>query len=228
MIAMSRSRNHTAGGRRGAVQRTLLAGCGALVVLSLGGCFGPRNYLNANDRLRSENLKLKRQVQDLQQKVALEKGQVSALTQRLHPKPAHMPGAVIPQLSKLEIGRFSGVTTDQGKRELRVYLQTLDQHGRLLPVAGRATVKAVAIPDHGQPEVVAHRTFEPKAFDQAYRSSFMGSHYSLVLPLGKPLPTDVNQLVVKVVFVQAETAVTLRVEKQLAVNGEAATEPSGG
>ena len=204
---------HTGGKRR--VGLGLLAVTGVSMVL--GGCgLGHRNFTNENDKLRADKLHLQNQVTKLQRELELSRDANRNLQARLHPHPTTMPTAQIPQLATLQIGRGSGVLVNN-HRMLRIYLKTLDAQGRFLPVAGRATVKVVAIPDKGKPVLVAEKTFEPKAFNAAYRATFMGTHYSLDVALPKRIPGDVDRVTVKVIFQQALTGVKLKAEGRFEV-----------
>lgn len=185
----------------------------------LAGCqIGPRNFLNENDRLREENLKLSREVEKLQAQLELRVGEIATLRQQSQAattQPA-LEGAQPPVLAKLVIGRLSGpVDTDgDGRNDLiRVYLSPLDQQGRLLPTAGAAQLQAVAIPAEGEPFVVADRQYDAKAFDAAWRSNFTGSHYTLELPLPSQPPQGVSELTVKVTLTEATTGATLSVQR---------------
>lgn len=189
----------------------------------LAGCqIGPRNFLNENDRLREENLKLSREVEELQAQLDLRLGEIATLRQQSQvaaTQPA-LQGAQPPVLAKLALDRLSGpVDTDgDGQNDLiRIYLTPLDQQGRLLPVAGAAHLQAVAIPAEGEPFVVADRQYDAKAFDDAWRSNFTGSHYTLELSLPNPLPQEVGELTVKITLTEAAGA-TLSTQKAFKVD----------
>lgn len=191
----------------------------AAFVLAGSGCRlgGPRNFQNENDRLRRENMELQRQVEQLSQRLEQRLGELDNLRQQLERADAEpMPDVDPPTLARIEMGRYSGGvdTDDDGLDDLlRIYLRPLDQHGRVLPVAGRARLQAVAIPDAGEPIVLARRTYEPEAFNRAWRSGFTGQHYTLELELPETIPPDVTETAVRVTFTQARTGVEMTTQR---------------
>ncbi|MEX1015374.1 MAG: hypothetical protein WDZ31_01415 [Phycisphaeraceae bacterium] len=194
---------------------TLLPGC----TVRVGG---ERSVSEENQRLREQNLALERQAADLEQQLNLRAGEVEALRQQLaaeHGSPA-IEGAQPPTLARLTFGRLSGpVDTDGDDRHdlIRIYLRPLDQRGRLMPVAGRATVRAAIIPDQGDPQVVAERIYQPDDFDRAWREGFTGTHYTLELPLPDTLPEGETELTVRVGFLEAEAGVRLAHQEAMTV-----------
>jgi hypothetical protein len=187
-----------------------------LLALLLTACAGPdpAKISAESDRLRKENLDLSRQVDELKTKTDLQQAQINTLQQRLETKskvegvaPADVPAAVT-----LRFDRYSGFYDTDGDGQpdtLRVYLETLDQRGRFVPVAGRAVLQAVVITPDQPPAVLAQRDFEPAQFDQAYRTGFTGTHYTLEAKLAAPLPSGVNEATVKVTVTDAATGAVL-------------------
>ncbi|MFP4143848.1 MAG: hypothetical protein ACOCTI_01755 [Phycisphaeraceae bacterium] len=203
-----------------------------ILAVSLAGCFGgPRNFENENDRLRAEVLRLNRQVDRLETQLERRIGQVHALQRQANGATAEveMPDADPPVLSQLRIGRYSGAVDtdgDDAPEQLRVYLEPLDQRGRLLPVAGRAVLRVVAIPEAGEPRVLAERTWGPDQFDATWRSGLTGRHYTLELDLPEPLPEMPGELTAQVIFTQARTGHVLRAQEVVELpGGEAAGSP---
>lgn len=194
----------------------------ALGLVVLAGCqIGPRNFENENDRLRAQNLALRQEVEALEDRLELRLGELETLRQQVNP--ATQPGADVPQgespvLSRLEFDRLSGPVDEDGDEAddlIRVYLEPQDQRGRLLPVAGRAVVRAVTIPAEGEPTLLAERVYEPEAFESAWRSGITGRHYTLELPLPEPLPEHAGDVTVKVTFTQANTGHQLTAQQPM-------------
>lgn len=198
---------------------TPLRSLAVLVIASLlvtAGCSNSRQSAE-NDRLRRENHHLKESVDTLQQKLALRVAEIDTINaQQATTKPS-MPGADIPRVVAIRIGSYSGVGAPdaQGVSKLRIYLETIDQQGRFLPVAGRATVQAVAIQPNKQPSTLIQKTFEPKELNDAYRSGIGGTHFTLETPVPKEIPADLNEATVKVTFTDAATGVTVAAEKPM-------------
>jgi hypothetical protein len=181
------------------IRLTLTLGALALMVV-LGGC-GPRNYLNENDKLRRQNLTLKREVDQLKQKLERRSGQIQVLQKRVAGPAQTQPLLDAPMLSQIELGQYSGpIDADGDGRDdtLRMYVRTLDQQGRMLPVAAEVNVKIVHIPEKGEPRDLAGKTYDAKAFDNAYRSAFTGEHYTFEVKLPDPLPENVDEVTTKV------------------------------
>lgn len=182
--------------------------------LALTAC-GPGNFLNDNDRLRAENLALSRDVQALETKLQQRLQQIEALNHRV--AHAHTPPDVDPPIpSGIEIDRYSGPadTTRDGHHDiLRLYLLPVDQHGRMIPVAGTLTVALVHLPDEGQPTVLETRVLPPEQLDDAYRDGFTGPYYAVNFDLTElTLPAPPTDRLTVRVLLDAATAGPLRAQ----------------
>ncbi len=158
------------------------------------------------------------QVAKLQRDVELREAEVKQIQQRTTPNILKGPdakGIEVPRLVALEFDRFSGVLGGSGEgigKAIRLYVKTKDQEDHIIPVAGRAKVQVVAIRVGKPPLVVTERTFDPLAFDQAYRTGLTGTHYTLNIPLPNVLPPDADSLTVKLAFQDAATGATVTQE----------------
>lgn len=186
-----------------------------LVLLAcLPGCQfmigGERTVAQENERLRRANRELEQQNAKLQTRVYALQNDMHNLRDQLAREddgPA-IDGVEQPRLSDLGFSRLSGpVDLDGNDRHdvVRVYLQTEDQQGRILPVAGRVTLRALRIPEEGEPQVVVERIYEPDELDAAWRHSFAGIHYTLELPLPETLPAGTTELTVHASLLEATT-----------------------
>ena len=188
----------------------------SLIISASSSCVGPRNFENENDRLRAENLKLQQQVTDQKELLSLRDGELRSLREQIEDSAHAIEGAELPVLSKLSIGKFSGPIDTDGDGDddlIRIYLQTLDQNGRMMPVAGRVSVQAVIIKENQPPAVIARHDYEPESWHQAYASNFTGTHYTLELDLTDPLPANIKEVTVKVILTEAGTGVQFNTEK---------------
>lgn len=163
------------------------AGCVLIGAVAAGCSSGPKNFLNDNDRLRRENLELARKVESL--KTALERRgqQVQTLESKLG-RPTGDTNADVPVLSAIKLGRYSGpidTNADGQVDTLRLYVQTHDAQGRFLVTAATAQVQVVVLAADESPRVLADHAFTSAEFDAAYRSGFMGTHYTLDVPITK-------------------------------------------
>ena len=154
-------------------------------------------------------MELTRQVQTLERDAAQRLEQIEAMERRLQGDA--MEGAHPPRLSQIKFGRYSGAldTDHDGTDDLiRIYLHTLDQLGRFMPVAAVANVRAVqALAEQG-PQTISDRAYEVGEFDKAYRSGFTGTHFTLELKLPQPLPADLQRADVYVFVTDAVTGLT--------------------
>src|SRR5690606_12922015 len=129
------------------LKRAALARAGALAVaaLLLVGC-AHGGFENENDRLRAVNLRLQRELDRVQQQLDLRTDELAAVRQQLETEPMPVEGARPPQLSRIELDRYSGaVDVDGDGRDdvVRAYVRPLDGQGRFLPVSGKAVVQLV-------------------------------------------------------------------------------------
>ncbi|MEZ6193013.1 MAG: hypothetical protein R3C45_17210 [Phycisphaerales bacterium] len=187
----------------------------------LSGC-GPKNFVNENDKLREQNLKLTQQVDELNKQMELRLGEIETLRAQSAGERA-IKEADPPVLAKIEFARYSSAvdTNADGKDDLiRVYLTPLDHKGRMLPVSGRLKIQAVTLQDDAPPALLAARTYEPDEFDAAYRANFTGYHYTIELPLPESLDPATTSATVKITFTEAVTGAEHSEEKIIKIKAE--------
>lgn len=192
---------------------------GAACLASVACHSGPRNFLNENDNLRRQNLELREKVDGLQKQIDLRVAEIDTLNAQhgSATRPA-LGGTDVPRVVKLDLDRYTGAIDTNGDGAddtLRIYLKTLDQHGRFLPAAGRAVVQVVAISPGTPPALIAEKTFEPREFDAAYRSGLTGTHFTLEVPL--PAKPPAGGATAKLTFTDAATNATLTAETPVKV-----------
>lgn len=199
----------------------------ALVVLcTMSGCIsgrigGSEPSDKVIDELRTDNIALKREVATLQKNIDQRLAEIDTLQQQVNgARP--MSGVDAPSLASLKFGRYTAaVDTDGDKRDdlIRLYIQTLDQQSRFLPVAGKATVQAVLLlPDH-EPLVLSRIELTPKQWDESYRTGLTGTHYTVDMPLTGPgasamdaLKKGVHEITVMVSFTDAATGAAVQAQ----------------
>ncbi len=192
-----------------------------VVLLNLSGC-GPKNFVNDNDRLREENLKLQQQIETLNEQMELRLGEIEGLRAQSAGERA-IKDADPPVLAKIAFERYSGALDTDGDGQddlIRIYLTPLDHQARLLPVAGRLKLQAVAIQDDGPPELLAERTYEPDEFDKAYRANLTGYHYTLEMTLPESIDPAITSVTVKATFTEAVTGHVLSTEQIVPIKAE--------
>ena len=201
---------HRANGRAAATAHFLLCCFAALLFSVLPACANIGRIQDENSRLRRENHELKAQVARQQERIGRLQGQIAALEKKIEtPSPAlpDVQRSDLTVVSAIELGKYSGAYDSDGDGSLdeaRVYLHTLDQHGRFVPAVGRAVMQVVAIRASG-PVELGKQVFEPKAFTDAYVSGLAGTHFTLEAKLPTPPPAEADDLTIKVTFTDAAT-----------------------
>ena len=190
------------------------AAFGFVVAASLlTGCSS--SFLNADDELRRENLELKDQVAKLQRTVDLRVAEIDTL-HHATTQPTHIDGAEILRAVKLEFDRYSGprdTKHDGVDDQMVLYMMTIDQHDRFIPVSGQATVQFVDIEAGKPPRLLLERVIGASELSLSYRENFTGTHYSFEIPLTDKVPASLTQVTVKVTLVDAATGATLTAEQ---------------
>jgi len=89
-----------------------------------------------------------------------------------------------PALASVAISSLSTVkVTGPGTGQLTLVVVPSDGEGRFLQIAGVLRASAAGIVPGQEPMPSAAATFGPKALRAAYRTGFMGTHYTLEIPL---------------------------------------------
>lgn len=191
--------------------RAAAVGLVALTVFGAAGCRvggSGKSFDNVNDELRADNLKLSRDIEAFEDRVRLLDAELSVLRQDRQGA-APLPGAIPPVLSGLKFARYTGPIDTDGDAvddQVVMYIQPVDQLGRMRVTAGRLNVQAVALKANTPPRVVADRTYEPREFDGCWRTGLTGDHYSIVLDLPADLAADVTSVTVQMTLTEAGTA----------------------
>ncbi|MEX2215049.1 MAG: hypothetical protein WD768_13020 [Phycisphaeraceae bacterium] len=205
----------TPGFRRGLLKSCALIVTTCIALASLAACNSSGRISEENSRLRRENLELTEKAAQLVREIELRDGQIKALAAKgQSPGPAveGVKPADLPVVSKLSFGAYSGAFDSDGNGStdtVRIYLLTLDQHGRFYPAIGKAVVQVVSIETDQPPRQIVRKTFDAKAFGEAYVSGFTGTHFTLELKLESALPKDVKELTIKVTYTDAATGAAL-------------------
>lgn len=169
-----------------------------------------------NDRLRSENLALRKEMDAMQTRIAQRVAEIDTLKQRHPDLQSTVDGAEILTLTNLRFDRYSGpLDTDRDGRDdvLRIYLITQDQHARFISVAGQLDIRLFIHPPQGDPKLVGEKHYDPAAFKAAYRQGFTGVFYTLETPLPDNLAESVNALTAQVVLTDAAGGAQHTLEK---------------
>lgn len=159
--------------------------CGMMLLLV--GCGSSNQRISQeNDKLRADNLALHREIDKLRGAVKAKADRLEALESSTTP-PAD-PDAQIPQVTYVKFGRYcTAIDNDKDGHDdlVRLYVVTLDQNKRVIPMAGKVQAQVLSIVPGKDPVTLASLRFDAKAFDASYRSNFTGIHYTLDIPLPK-------------------------------------------
>jgi hypothetical protein len=169
------------------------------------GCHsGPKNFDNENDSLRAQVLDLQDQVTGLEAELSESKAKINELQEVLAgtgDAPAKEVLEALPRCAGIEIDRFSGPVDKDGEpgypESIDVYVSPYDGRQRFVQVVGALTVEARYLPastaggaddkaleagvqSGGAAGVLLGKvTLDPRDLREAYRSGFMGTHYTV-------------------------------------------------
>jgi len=197
---------------RGRVRLRDLAACCLLAFLLTACTVGPRNFENENDRLRELVLELEQQNEELSQLAQRRLNQIEALEQqagRRHALRDAVDPARVPRFVAAKItSRSTAIDRDNDDvlDAIRIYVRTLDQDDRFIPVAGTLVAQLVTIDPETGPTELARRQLSPREFDEAYRSHMLGTYYRIDLPIAQPA-REAGEGILKVTVTDAETGV---------------------
>lgn len=186
------------------------AGVGGVVVALacvLGGCHsGPKNFENENDTLRAQVMDLQDKVTSLEAELGEAKGKINELQEVLAGTgegPAKEVLEALPRCAGIEIGRLSGPIDKDGEpgypESIEVYVRPYDGRQRFVQVVGAMTVEVRYLPasaaggaDDETLEagvkggsatgvLLGRVRLDPSGLREAYRSGFMGTHYTVAI-----------------------------------------------
>jgi len=198
--------------------RTLpLAGLLALGALAVG-CSGPKDFENENDRLRAERETLEAEVLDLRAQLEETRAKLHELARTFEAtggSPAADVVASLPRCAGIAVDRYSGPADRDGvdgPELIDVYIRPFDGRRRFVQVAGQLSVEALLLPptdrqDPGdaQPRSLGRVTLQPAELREAYRTSALGTHYAVVIPISPPNQDLRGALVLSAVLNDAVT-----------------------
>ncbi|MEM9252691.1 MAG: hypothetical protein AAGB29_10115 [Planctomycetota bacterium] len=190
-----------------------------LALLALPACKATIGPADKDDDVREENLELRDRVADLEEKLELRTAQIASMRQAEENRAnaAAVPEAEPLVLTKLDLGDYSGLidTDGDGKPNLaRAYARPRDQRGRFTPVAGEALLQVFGLPASdgptAQPVKLAERVYAPAEWDDAYRTGFTGTHYTVEADLDPARLDGLSGAVIRVVLTQAESGIRVQ------------------
>jgi len=178
----------------GGVPATLRLLLAAWIVsaVALSGC-GQRRFANENDILRARVLELETAVTALEDRITeLEAELAARVVAPASPSPEI--AANTPHVARITIGRLShlrDIDEDGTPDTLIAYVTPTDGRGRFVQLVGHLTVHAALLPARTDSDTIGRRVLSPSEVRAAYRSSMMGTHYTIEVPIS--LPGDADQ-----------------------------------
>lgn len=172
----------------------LWLGCAGLAAVVGGsGCSArAKNFDNENDALRRQVAQLESEVARLSAERNEARAQRELALSKLAATEGDAASAVVramPAVSGLVIGRLSGPVAEFDPSvvdAVEVFVRPLDGRQRFVQVAGTLTVEAVRLGVAGgteMPEALGSVTLSPEELREAYRSSPLGTHYAVRVPV---------------------------------------------
>ena len=177
-----------------------------LVAVLTAGCGSFKKVSEENDRLRARVMELEDENRELTGRSAELNGQVRRLTRDL-PIPQEIRDAT-PHVADLSIATVSHATdTDNDGRPdtLLVYIEPTDGRGRFVQMVGTLSVHAATLPAGGDAITLGRVTLGPPELRDAYRSTFLGTHYTVEVPITIADPATQTVCTVSVEFVEGYT-----------------------
>jgi hypothetical protein len=158
----------------------LAAAASAMLV----GCGGKALAPNASDALRAELAVRTKERDEAVARAAELDAKLFALTAernaRVDPEVAEaMPALAAVGLSSLSAARLNAPT----KADLAIVLAPTDGLGRFIQLTGTVRASVAALIPGRDPVPAGSVTLAPKALRDSYRSGFMGTHYTIELPI---------------------------------------------
>ena len=178
-----------------------------LTTLAIAGCGGGKRVGAENDRLRSELLDLRDQVDDVEQRNRELEAQ---LAEALAARPDSLPPEVsrnTPRVASIEIGRLSHATDDGGNGvadTLLLYVKPTDGWGRFVQLAGELSAHAAVLPADTDATTIGRIRLGPAAVRDAYRSTMLGTHYTISVPI-EIAGVDQTECLARVEFIDGHT-----------------------
>lgn len=165
---------------------TRLAGAAFAVAAAaaLAGCGGRALAPNASDALRAELAVRTRERDEALARAAELDAKLLALNAernaRVDPEVAEaMPALAAVGLSSLSTARLTAPT----KADLAIVLAPTDGLGRFIQLTGTVRASVAALVPGRDPIPAGSVTLSPKVLRDRYRSGFMGTHYTIELPI---------------------------------------------
>ena len=176
------------------------------VAALLAGCGSFKQVSEENDRLRARVIELDVENQQLAGRAAELDGQLQRVSSNL-PVPREVLDAT-PYVAEISIASVSHAadTDGDGRSDtLVVYVEPTDGRGRFVQMVGELSVHAAILPVDSDAITLGRVTLAPGELRDAYRSSFLGTHYTVEVPISIADPATQTRCTVKIEFVDGHS-----------------------
>jgi hypothetical protein len=175
---------------------------------------------NEHDRLRARVLELETQVQALRKRQVELQDELSVASRG----PDSLPEDVrlcVPHVAGIAIDRLSHARDSDGDGRadlLMLYVRPTDGLGRFTQMVGWVRGSAVLMPTSGEAITIGRVSVGPADLRQAYRSTFLGVHYTIPMPIDPPTGREGDSCAVVVSFEDALSGRTHTAEATIRIS----------
>ncbi len=175
----------------------------AMTLAIVPGCGSAKRVSSENDRLRAEVLDLQDENRSFASQVEELQGQLDRATGET-PVPRAVLAAT-PHVASLSVDSLSHTidTDDDGQPDsLTVYVSPSDGLGRLVQVVGDLSIHVALLPTDDDAVTLGRVSLGPQELRDAYHSTWLGTHYTVDVPITIPLGvSEPTSFTVKVEFI---------------------------
>jgi outer membrane murein-binding lipoprotein Lpp len=182
----------------------LLAGCG-------------KKASQQNDLLRTQVMDLEAQVERLTDR----NRELEAALAQAEAVPGTPPEEVranIPHVVRVGIDRRSHALDEDGDGRadgLLIYVKPADGWGRFVQLVGRLSVHAADLPPDADPVSLGRVNLVPTEVRESYRSSFLGTHYRVIVPVTLPADRPDGSCTVHVVYEDGRSGRSVSAQREI-------------
>ncbi len=173
----------------------------ALCTALATGCGSFKRVSSENDRLRARVMELQQQNLDFTNRTAeLEARLLRAVN---NSDVAQDVRDATPHVATLSIDAISHVRDDNGDGRpdtLMLYVTPSDGLGRFVQMVGDLSVHTAMLPTDSDAVTIGRIRLGPRELRDAYRSTFLGTHYTITMPISVPDDSHPTGFTVKAEF----------------------------
>ena len=89
----------------------------------------------------------------------------------------------VPRVMGIGIDRHSHVRDSEDRTILTLYILPIDGRGRFVQMVGDLSAHAAVLPGDSDAVTIGRVSLSPTQLRESYRASFMGTHYTITVPL---------------------------------------------